>query len=659
MNRIASGRVAASISFCVLHFAFCILHCDGGVATAQQTPSYRRLDATVHTPPTLQMEPVLLSRQPTTLSMALSTDGRRLRTADIDGRVWQRSARQRNEPRLVAEMGCEPACAVLSSDARWLAFAAAEGSVAVMDLEAAQIKFRDDAVAERSAALVFSPDSRFLADVTVGGAVRVWDVVKGKRIREFATDPGPVQTLAFSPDGARLAIASYGQEIKLYRVTREGSQRSTGDPQVIRAGGSRVTAFAFTPDAEQLVIATSDGAARLLGLATNRKPIELGTHPFAIWSIVFERNGHRMAAGSWDGTIKLWDTISWQPVQSVKKHEESVAAMIFDGERGLVSAGLDGRLLHWLPEVSSISPFAMIAGRDDSVWAAVYSPDGNRLFVGGRGSRFELWDVESHRLLVSRAGHPTTRCAAFSPDGATLATGGDDGAICLCDASTGQSRMTLLRHPGAVSAVVFVEEGRTLISACDGGLVKVWDTASGQEQASWREHQQQIYCATISPDGKWLLTGGGNWTTGDPGELLVWERKTGRVHARVTGHKLAVWAIVFTPDGKRFFSSDSSGDVKVWHSETLEEERTLHHSTWVRPLALSPDGTTLAVGRGDGSVRLWDTTTWTETASCDGHKSFSFWLQYAPDGQTLASGGVDGTVRFWQPPPRPRSASGE
>jgi WD40 repeat protein len=114
-----------------------------------------------------------------------------------------------------------------------------------------------------------------------------------------------------------------------------------------------------------------------------------------------------------------------------------------------------------------------------------------------------------------------------------------------------------------------------------------------------------------------------------------------------------VWAIVFTPDGKRFLSSDSSGAVKVWNFETFAEERTLQHSTWVRPLALSPEGTTLAVGRGDGSVRLWDTATWTERASCDGQKSFTFWLEYAPDGQTLASGGSDGTVQFWHATSKP------
>lgn len=640
-------------------------------AEAQPSPSYQKLDAEVRAPRTLQIEPALLSRFPTTFSMALSSNGEQLRTVDIDGHVWQRPARPAAEAELLVDLNCEPACAVLSADACQVAFADAENTVTVLDLEMKQARFHDD-TAHRTVALAFSPEVKRLAGVTVAGQVCVWDVASGKRLHQFAVEPSPVQTVAFSPDGRHLAIASYSRQVRLYSISHQPeAQASTGDqpaslssrasvaapsdrpsdpqPRVIHSGGSRVTACAFTPDGKQLVVATADGAAKVHDVAAGREAISLGAHPFAIWSMVFDRGGERMAAGSWDGTIKLWDTASWQPLQSVKKHEESVTSMIFDGDQGVASAGLDGRLLYWPSEVHSISPAGVIAGRDDSVWVATYSPDGKRLFVAGRGNRFELWDTQTNRVLLSGAGHPTTRCAAFSPDGQTLATGGDDHIIALREAGTGQTRATLHGHAGAVSAVLFADEGRTLISVCDGGDVKVWGAATGQEQASWREHRQQIYCAALSPDENWLITGGGNWTTGDPGELLVWQRRTGQVQARLSGHRLAVWSVVFMPNGNQILSSDSSGAVKLWNLDTLQEERTLQHAAWVRPLALSPDARTLAVGRGDGSIRLWDTTTWTEFASCDGNKSFMFWLQYSPDGNTLASGAVDGTVRFWRP----------
>src|SRR5262249_42391462 len=65
---------------------------------------------------------------------------------------------------------------------------------------------------------------------------------------------------------------------------------------------------------------------------------------------------------------------------------------------------------------------------------------------------------------------------ALSPDGKTLAAGGNayvpgreqqqdvEGAVRLLDAATGQERMTLRTHDGAVLGVGFVRDGRALVS---------------------------------------------------------------------------------------------------------------------------------------------------------------------------------------------------
>ena len=157
----------------------------------------------------------------------------------------------------------------------------------------------------------------------------------------------------------------------------------------------------------------------------------LEPHAFAVWQLAFDTAEGRLAAASWDGTIRIWDTTSWELLTAHRSHQESISAMAFGPRSELVSASLDGPLKHWQPDVPSIKPAAMISGGNDPVWVSVYSPDGKQLFVGGRKRRFELWDVDEKKLAWSRPGQRTTRCAAFSPAGGILATGGDDGKVIL------------------------------------------------------------------------------------------------------------------------------------------------------------------------------------------------------------------------------------
>lgn len=270
------------------------------LALAQQTPAYQKLDGDVRTLRTLNTAPAELSRFPTSLCIALSTDGKRLRTLDVNGRISERPARHVADQKLLAETNCEPACAILSADGRRLAFADAEGNVVVMDPDTSEVRIRDHE-AERTVALAFSPDASFLAGVSVSGDVRLWDITSGEVIGQCAVRASAVHAVAFSPDGRRLAVASYGHDVKIYPIDRQKNQSEVMKPQLIRVS-SRVTAIAFLPVAAGLVIATSDGRVRLHDLAGDGEQREVGRHAFASWSLAFDRNGQRMAAGSWDGS---------------------------------------------------------------------------------------------------------------------------------------------------------------------------------------------------------------------------------------------------------------------------------------------------------------------------------------------------------------------
>jgi hypothetical protein len=67
---------------------------------------------------------------------------------------------------------------------------------------------------------------------------------------------------------------------------------------------------------------------------------------------------------------------------------------------------------------------------------------------------------------------------AYAPDGATLATGGDDGAVRIWDARTGQQQHQLTGHTGAVRAVAYAPDGVTLATGGDV-TIRVWNPRNG------------------------------------------------------------------------------------------------------------------------------------------------------------------------------------
>jgi WD40 repeat protein len=114
-----------------------------------------------------------------------------------------------------------------------------------------------------------------------------------------------------------------------------------------------------------------------------------------------------------------------------------------------------------------------------------------------------------------------------------------------------------------------------------------------------------------SPDGKLLLTGGGN-------PLRLWDVETGKELRQFAGHRFAVTRAAWAPDGKTVYSSSYDGTVRGWDVATGRQVRQFSGQRgYVWSVAVSPDGrSVLSAGGGlndgmnyvpgeDFGIRLW------------------------------------------------------
>ena len=78
--------------------------------------------------------------------------------------------------------------------------------------------------------------------------------------------------------------------------------------------GHRGTVFsvAFSPDGTRLASGSGDSTVRLWEVATGTQVRELSGHGGAVFSVAFSPDGTMLASGSRDATVRLWDIALYQ-----------------------------------------------------------------------------------------------------------------------------------------------------------------------------------------------------------------------------------------------------------------------------------------------------------------------------------------------------------
>jgi WD40 repeat protein/transcriptional regulator with XRE-family HTH domain len=334
----------------------------------------------------------------------------------------------------------------------------------------------------------------------------------------------------------------------------------------------------------------------------------------------------------------------------------------------LASAGGDGTVRLWNPSTGQPVGAPLPARSNRPVLGVAFSPNDNLLASAGADGTVRLWNLATHRLLVKPIHADTggsnggVAGVAFSPKGKLLATAGGDGTVRLWNPANGQPADRPI-HAGAggsnggVLGVAFSSNGNVLASAGADGTVRLWNPANGhaiRKPISATGSGLSVYGVAFSPGGKLLASAGGD------GTVRLWYSANGLSARRPIPIDPSglVTAVAFSPNGKLLASADSDGSVRLWSLGTSRFLGTPIHvdngnsTAGVFGVAFSPKSNRLASANGDGTVQLWN--------SANGQPAGAPLLStnlpggvtavaFSPGGKLLASAEGDNNVQLWNP----------
>jgi len=281
---------------------------------------------------------------------------------------------------------------------------------------------------------------------------------------------------------------------------------------------------------------------------TESKPrysVRTGDRP--VNSIAFLPDNKRIAAGTWEGLIKIFSFEDGKLLATMTGHEKSVAAIACaPSGKHIVSGSLDKRLILWDGIAGKV--ISTLSRHAKPVSSVAYTSDGSHLLSASEDATVKVWRANlgaERRALRCASGH--MNCVAFSPTtDSRLATGSSECALVVWDLATGAEVYRAEGHTRPIVAIEYSPSGEEIATAGEDGLVILWDANTGTRKLTYKGHNGPVNSISFGrSDGDKRIASGG-----DDFKVNVWDSRTGEAILPFIGHTSTVRHVAFDSKGK-------------------------------------------------------------------------------------------------------------
>ncbi|KAK7951541.1 DIP2-Dom34p-interacting [Apiospora aurea] len=447
-----------------------------------------------------------------------------------------------------------------------------------------------------------------------------------------------------------------------------------------------------------------DGSIRLWDSKISTVIVSFNGHRSAVTNLAFDKSGVRLASGSRDTDVIIWDLVAEVGQFKLRGHKDQVTglqfvepqsevqgqdadqAMVLDGSSGatdgfLITIGKDALIKLWdLSTQHCIETH--IAQTNGECWALGLSPDYSGCITAGNSGELKVWALDAAGLAATQQQVDVSQNIQFLHDRGTLFRNGKDKATEIIF----HPRRDYFAVHGPEKAVEIwrirseAEIKKSLARKKKRRREKLAaKTGAQDEEMEMDGEEEDVSKASVTeafaqhlivrPGGKvrsvdWadnhgqkglqLLVG----TTNNQLELFniaIKEKSSKKEDAtpeytralavEMPGHRADIRSLDLSSDDK-MLASASNGSLKVWNVKTQSCIRTFECG-YALCCAFLPGDKVVVVGTKEGKLELFDVASASLLDEVSAHDGSVWSLQVHPDGRSMVSGSADKTAKFW------------
>lgn len=364
-----------------------------------------------------------------------------------------------------------------------------------------------------------------------------------------------------------------GLDDDLAEVAKDGSKFASTFGNVIADAATHIylSALPFCPLESWIARLYGPQFANVMSVTSGRRVNwDMAAEPSAghdrgVNSIVFFPDGRKLASGSDDGTVRVWDPQTGKSISPpFTGHTSLVLSVAVSLDGKLIASGSSDNTLRIWDSNTGACPLGPINAHNDDINSVAFSPNGSRIATGSDDNTVKIWNVATGNLCLGPlTGHTNhVLSVTFSPDGRWIVSGSADATICIWDASTGESsRQPLDGHTDWVRCVAFSADSRYLASGSDDKTIRLWDATQGFAELARTSLTSWAWSVSFSPNSNCLVLGSVD------GSIHFWDVSSGslaQIGEVIHGHRETVWLVAFSPDGLSVASGSNDKSIKIW-----------------------------------------------------------------------------------------------